>query len=71
MKGASAARAFERVIAKDWFDPLAPFEVLEGLGQGLQVEEGGLETEGIQGSVDEWDEPAFDVASASCWPLRV
>ena len=36
-----AARAFERVVAEGGFDALTPFEVLEGLSQGLQVEEGG------------------------------
>ena len=52
----------ERIIAKALFDPLAPFEVLEGLGQGFQVKEGGLEAKGIQGSADDWDEIAFHVA---------
>jgi len=43
----AAARTFERVVAEGGFDALAPFEVLEGVSQGLQVEEAGLETERI------------------------
>jgi hypothetical protein len=60
---APTARAFERIVAKALFDALAPLEVLEGLGQRLQVEERDLETERIQGRVDERDEFAFNVAS--------
>ena len=36
--------------------------MLEGLGQGLQVEERELEAECLQGSVDGWGDLAFDVA---------
>jgi hypothetical protein len=62
LHNAAAARTFERVVAEGGFDPLAPFKVLEGLGQGFQVEEGRLEAKGFESGVDDWDEFAFDVA---------
>jgi hypothetical protein len=40
LHNAAAVRAFERVIVKALFDPLAPREMPEGLGQGFQVEDG-------------------------------
>ncbi len=56
------AGTFERIVAKTLFDSLAPFEVVECLDQGLQVEERELEAERFKGSVNGWGESAFDVA---------
>ena len=51
----ATAGTFERVVVKGGFDPLAPFEVLESLDQRLQIEQWGLDAEGVEGSVDEAD----------------
>ena len=40
LQDAAAARTLKQVVPEGSFDPLAPFEILEGLGQGFQVEEG-------------------------------
>jgi hypothetical protein len=44
----STVGTFERIVAKALFDALAPLEMLEGLGQRLQVKERGLEAERVQ-----------------------
>lgn len=66
LQDAATAGTFERVVAEGSFDTLAPFEVLEGLGQGFQVEEGGLEAKCVQGSVDERDKKGERAASSTC-----
>jgi len=63
LHNAATAGTLERIMTKALCDPLAPLEMLEGLGQGLQVEERELEAECLQGSVDGWGDLAFDVAS--------
>jgi hypothetical protein len=48
-EGAATARALKRVIAKASLNPLTPSEVLEGGGEGFQVEERGLEAKSFEG----------------------
>jgi hypothetical protein len=63
LHNAAAAGTFEWVVAEGGFDALAPLEVLAGLSQGLQVEEGDLKAKCIKGSADGRVNLAFDVAS--------
>jgi hypothetical protein len=59
LHNAATAGTLKRIITKALCDPLAPLEMLEGSGQGLQVEERELEAKCVHGRVDERDEFAF------------
>ena len=62
LQGAATAGTLQGVVAEAGCDALAPGEVLECLEQGLEGEQRELETERIQGSLDEVGEFAFDIA---------
>ena len=52
LHNAATLGTFERIVAEGDFDALTPRQVLERLGQGLQVEQRGLKAKCIQGCVE-------------------
>ena len=61
-ESATTTWADERIIAETGFDAFAPGKMLSGNEQGLDIEEGKLEAEGLQGSEQDGCDLMFDVA---------
>ena len=59
---ATTARAEERIVTETGFDALAPGKMLSGNEQGLDIEEGELEAEGLQRGEQDRCDLMFDVA---------
>ena len=61
-ESATTTRAGERIIAETGFDAFAPGEMLNSNEQGLDIEEGKLEAESLQGSEEDGCDLMFEVA---------
>ena len=61
-ESATTARAGERIIAETGFDALAPGEMLSRCEQGLDIEEGEVEAEGLQSGEQDGCDLMFEVA---------
>jgi hypothetical protein len=59
---ATTTRAEERIVTETGLDALAPEKMLSGNEQGLDIEEGELETEGLQSGEQDGCDLMFDVA---------
>ena len=61
-KSVTITRAEEGIVTETGFDALAPGEMLSSNEQGLDIEEGELEAEGLQGSEQDGCDLMFEVA---------
>ncbi len=66
---ATTARAEERTVTETGLDALAPGKMLGGNKQGMDIEEGELEAEGLQTGEQDGCDLMFDIAGIGPKPL--